>query len=347
MKAHTLTRPLVIAVAALSLLALLMVSRGVPAEAAETITLKVADSFPTTHYVVNQATKPWMDRVVQLSTTKVVFEYYPSEQLGKANDMLNLVRSGVADIVYTSPGSNTGEFPLHGIVSLPGLYDSSTEGLTIIKELYKEAPLQEEWTKKGVQPLIVWALPNYEIFSTKAVIKVEDVKGLKLRSFGGALDWTIKALGGVPVSIPAADMYTALQRSTVDGVITPYTSAQSYKLEEICKYATLGARLSASTPVYCIRIDRLQKLPADVRNAMTKATEETVARVCKYQDDQVAQVVVDFEKKGVKINRLSKDDARLWQKALDPVTEQWIKQMETRGLPGKQVVDALRRVTGR
>ena len=89
------------------------------------------------------------------------------------------------------------------------------------------------------------------------------------------------------------------------------------------------------------------KVSAPQTRAMTKATEETVARVCKYQDDQVAQVVVDFEKKGVKINRLSKDDARLWQKALDPVTEQWIRQMETRGLPGKQVVDALRRVTGR
>ncbi|MBP1750764.1 MAG: hypothetical protein H6Q52_3303, partial [Deltaproteobacteria bacterium] len=32
---------------------------------------------------------------------------------------------------------------------------------------------------------------------------------------------------------------------------------------------------------------------------------------------------------------------------LEPVTEQWIKQMEAKGLPGKQVVDAWKKVSGR
>ena len=83
MKARTLARPLVMVAAALALFAVLLVSRAALAQPAQTITLKLADSLPTTHYVVVQAAKPWMDRVVQLSKTKVEFQYYPSEQLGK------------------------------------------------------------------------------------------------------------------------------------------------------------------------------------------------------------------------------------------------------------------------
>ena len=58
---------------------------------------------------------------------------------------------------------------------------------------------------------------------------------MKIRTLGGAQDSVIKALGGVPVQIPAPDLYTALQRGTVDGTIMAYTSAQSYKMDEICQ----------------------------------------------------------------------------------------------------------------
>jgi len=54
--------------------------------------------------------------------------------------------------------------------------------------------------------------------------------------------------------------------------------------------------------------DRLQKLPADVREAMMKASEEIIAAVAKYLDGQVTQNVSSFEKQGMQINRVSKDE---------------------------------------
>ena len=346
MKAHTLARPLVMVAATLVFLAVLPVSRAAQAQPAQTLTLKVADSLPTTHYFSFQAVKPWMDRVVQLSKTKVEFQHFPSEQLGKHKDMLNILRTGVADVVGVP--IEAGEFPLHTFFGLPGRYDTSSEGTRIYQQLLKEGPLREEFAKFGARPLFVWATPTYEIFSAnKAVVKLEDVKGLKIRSVGGAQDSVIQALGAVPVTIPAPEIYTALQRATVDAAMMVYTSAPAYKLEEVAKYATFGARLGGVTQGFTIMEDRLQKLPADVREAMMKASEEIIAAVAKYLDGQVTQNVSSFEKQGMQINRVSKDEVARWARALEPVTEQWIKQMEVKGLPGKQLVDAWKKVAGR
>ena len=163
MQVRTLARSLVIVAAALALLAVLPVS----GQSAETVKLKMADSFPTSHYVVSQAAKPWMDRVVQLSKTKVEFQYFPSEQLGKQSDMVNLLRTGVAEVVYTSPTGLSGDFPLHTFFFLPNLFGTCTEGTRIYQQMLKEGPLLEEFTKKGARPLFLFTIPTYEIFTVK------------------------------------------------------------------------------------------------------------------------------------------------------------------------------------
>jgi len=348
MKVRTLARSLVMVGATFALLAVLPVSGAALAQPAQTIKLKIADSLPTTHYVVLQAVRPWMDRVVQLSKTKVEFEYFPSEQLGKLSDMVNLLRTGVADIAYTAPAAIPGDFPLHTFFMLPNVYHSSVEGTRYCQAMLKGGALLEEFTKKGIRPLLAWVLPPGDIFTTrKAIVKPEDVKGMKIRTLGGTQDSAIKALGGVPVQIPAPDLYTSMQRGTVDGAIMVYSSAKSYKIHEIVKNATLGTGLGTGALAYAITEQTWQKLPADVREAMTKASEEIVTSLTKYVDDEDIQTASFFEKAGVMINRPPKDEMPRWEQALSPLTEQWIKQMEGKGLAGQQVFDAYKKAAGR
>ncbi len=87
------------------------------AQAQTKITLRVADSFPTGHYIVDYATKFWMDSVTKATNGQVTFEYYPSEQLGKAKDMLALTQSGVTDIAYVAPSLQPWYTPATGTSS--------------------------------------------------------------------------------------------------------------------------------------------------------------------------------------------------------------------------------------
>jgi TRAP-type C4-dicarboxylate transport system substrate-binding protein len=65
------------------------------------------------------------------------------------------------------------------------------------------------------------------------VNKFEDLKGLKLRVAGGELIEMVKAMGAQPAFIAPPEMYTALQRGTVDGAIFPAHDLRLLKLSEV------------------------------------------------------------------------------------------------------------------
>jgi TRAP-type C4-dicarboxylate transport system substrate-binding protein len=77
--------------------AIVLACTASPTWSADTITLRVGDSFPGGHYIV-PLLKKWMDEATRRSDGRIKFEYFGSEQLGKAKDLLSLTLSGVSDI---------------------------------------------------------------------------------------------------------------------------------------------------------------------------------------------------------------------------------------------------------
>src|SRR5581483_8739700 len=69
----------------------------------QSITLKLATNLPPTHYLSMQGDKVFMDQVQSLSGGKIKIQYFPSDELGKAADMVTMANSGIADIVAGSP----------------------------------------------------------------------------------------------------------------------------------------------------------------------------------------------------------------------------------------------------
>ena len=53
---------------------------------------------------------------------------------------------------------------------------------------------------------------------------------------GGAV--VIKKLGAVPVGLAGAEIYEALERGTINGVVMPPTGINTWKLIEVAKYYT-------------------------------------------------------------------------------------------------------------
>lgn len=68
-------------------------------------------------------------------------------------------------------------------------------------------------------------------FTDKRVTSHADLAGMKMRAPGGAANLArFKAFDATAVSIPFSDLAQALQRQTVDGVLTTHESARSAKL---------------------------------------------------------------------------------------------------------------------
>ena len=73
------------------------------------------------------------------------------------------------------------------------------------------------------------------IHTKKAVNKLEDLKGMKIRCTGMAAK-IVAALGATPVAMPMGETYDALSRGVVDGSMAPQESLYGWKWGEVVKF---------------------------------------------------------------------------------------------------------------
>ena len=77
----------------------------------------------------------------------------------------------------------------------------------------------------------------------KPVEKVADYKGLKMRTSGTAQATMYKALGAVPVGLSSKEIYTGLQRGTIQGATSGISRWRRSKLYEVAPYLTIDPTL--------------------------------------------------------------------------------------------------------
>tara|TARA_Y100001933_G_scaffold259466_2_gene309440 strand:+ start:607 stop:1650 length:1044 start_codon:yes stop_codon:yes gene_type:complete len=329
-----------IAAGAALMIAGALAPQGVVAE----VTLKVADTFPPGHYIVETGTRYWMDRVTELTDGEVKFQYFGAGQLGSLRDMFSMVQSGVVDIGYVPPAYNGGTMPLAGVHTLPGLFSQSTVGTPAFFDTVTSDPiLQNDFLANGMRP--VWGVmtSTYNLFTRgKEIDGLEDIKGLKLKTIAGNMAESVKALGGAPVDIPSPETYQAIRTGTVDGTIFPTTSVYSYKLDEVIDTAVMGIDLFVYWAPYVIREDVWQGLAPAHREAMQQAAQEAMQRVAEETDRSAAELEGKMRNSGIKVIVLDEAQREQVKAATVPVFDAWVSGMEERGLPGDEVLEAFR-----
>ncbi len=317
---------------------------------AQGIKLRVGDSFPANHYIAENATKPWMENIRKITGGKVEFEYYPSEQLGKAKDLLSLTQTGAIDIGYVAPAFVTDKLPLTVVGELPLNFTKSCEATAALWAVAKEGGVLDkaEFAPNKVKVLWSMVLPPYQLYMAKDNIAALDVvKGRKIRTSGAAKVLALRKLGAVPVSIPSPEMREALHRGTVDGMLLPHNSVASYGLSTGFKYATVGHNFGSFVVTYLISRDKWNSFPEDVRKAFDQAGEEVMKSICKYTDDAEAKDVEALKKDGVNFISLNPAEAAKLKEIMDGVSDEWAKLLDGRNRPGTEVLKAFQAALGK
>jgi TRAP-type C4-dicarboxylate transport system substrate-binding protein len=313
-----------------------------PAFAQEAKTkLKVADSFPAAHYM-SKIIKKWMQDVTEASGNAVEFEYFGAEQLGKAKDMLTLVQSGVTDIAYVAPAYVSEKMPLSSVAELPGGFDKSCTGTHAYWTLATGDGIiaKREMQPNGVHLLFTALGPPYQILSTKKIEGVPSLAGQKLRSYGGHQDTALKELGAVPVRMAAPEMYEAVTRATLDGVVIPYASVFSYKLQDVVKYATDGLNFGSVAFNYVMNEQKWKSLSPKVRAAFEKVGPMEIEYACQYLDKDASDAYEKLKAGGVNMVKFSRADETLVREKLSIIPKLWSTELDKRGKPGTEVLRA-------
>jgi TRAP-type C4-dicarboxylate transport system substrate-binding protein len=318
-------------------LALLSCSLAAPAQTV----LRAADSLPVGHFFSEKGLKFWMAEVRKQTNNAVDLQHFPAEQLGKAKDMLQLAMTGVADVAYVVPSYASDKIPLMTVSELPGLAKSSCQGTRAFMALAHGGILdKKELEPNGIVILFGTVLEPYQVYANKPINSLDGIKGLKLRTAGGAQAAAIKALGGVPVNMAAPETYDSLTRGTIDGVVFPSASLLAYDLPGRLKAGTTDVSFGTTVLTYAMSAKRFQAFPENVRKAMLTAGKAAAENVCQYLDQNAGANQARITAAGVTYFKLNDADRKRLAEASSAAQKEWATQLDRRGKPGTEVLDA-------
>lgn len=314
--------------------------------AGDSVELRVADHFPATNPHASEGSQAFIKHLEGASpeSAEVSVQYLGAEQLAGSAELFDAVRDGTTDIGAAVLAYVTTEIPEAEVAQLPGAFKSAEEGAQAFWQLVS-GPLQDDFLERGTRPLFATCLPPYQIVTTeKKLTGPADVKGMPLRSSGGALSLTIEKLRGIPIEVPAPEMYLAMQRGTVDGALVPLSSLPSYNIQEVADYATTNLALGSACTVWLINEDVWSGLSSDMQDAVIEAGELTQADIGKAMDEANVAAAENLTEGGMQLDDVP--DATGFESIVTTVADEWASDLDSKGYAGKATLEAWREFTG-
>lgn len=165
----------------------------------------------------------------------------------------------------------SGDVPMLDGVDLAGMNADIVQARKVADAMVPVA--NKELERLGIKLVATYPFSGQMLFCRKPVASLADLKGLKVRTNGPSAADLMKGLGAQPVSLAFGEVYTALERGTVDCGITGAGSGNGVKWPEVTTHLyTLP--LSWSTSGYFVNLAWWNKLDPAVRAQFEKTFSE-------------------------------------------------------------------------
>lgn len=169
-------------------------------------------------------------------------------------DTLRMVRTGAFDIVQSTVGAAARDDAFLEGIDLIGVSTDMDQLATVIEAFRPE--LEKRVAEKfNAKPLAVWPYGPQVFYCNAEINSLDDLEGLKIRSYTASMSNLIEALGASPVTMSFKEVYPALQRGVVDCAITSPTSGNTGNWPEVTThFVDLG--ISWSVNAHFINLDK-------------------------------------------------------------------------------------------
>jgi len=323
--------------------ALFATSTPVPAQ--EKITLRAADYIAPTHYITRFGIKNWIDNVSKMSNGRVEIRHFPSEQLGKANDLLSLVQAGTVDVAGVVPSFMSERMPLSTIGELPDHYRNACHGTKATADLMMNDGILAKMEQEPNNVVVLWTLatPIYTIFSKRDnLASLDALKGMKLRTLGGVMSHSIEKLGAVGVQMASPEIYESLARGTVDGLVYTHSAVVSAGLHKLVKSGLSGINFGGANFNYTMGKQRWNSLAPDVQKILLAAGRETMKSACVEIDKDTEVAKKKIVEAGIQFFEIPAAEKPRVNKILDEMAEDWVRDRAKRNKAAGDVYKAYR-----
>lgn len=314
--------------------------------AAQEVTLKFHHIWNTQAMASVNVISPWCDKIAAESSNKMKCQILPAMTGGGTPPQLvDRVKDGVDDLVITLPGYTAGRFPAMEVFELPFMTNSAEAGARAAWDYLQKYALKEF---PGTKILAMWIHDEgYVHTKDKPVKTLADFKGLKMRAPTRQTNKLLATLGASPVGMPLPAIPDAVSKGTIDGFMLPWEVMPSLKLQELVKFhsETDPSRpaLYSSVFIFAMNQAKYDSLPADLKAVIDRNSGAAYSQaIGKVWDNSQAAGRKAAQDRGNTFTMIPAAELDNWIKASAPLYDDFVADMDKRGMPGKQMLNDAR-----
>jgi TRAP-type transport system periplasmic protein len=299
------------------------------------ITLQFSSFFPPTDKL-STTLRDFGKDIETKTNGRVKIDFFPGGTLTPPHQTYDGVLKEVIDVGESSFAITSGRFPLMEALDLPSGAKNSVAMTRMANEFYKRFRPKE---LDGVRVLFLTA-PSPQYFHTKKPVrKLEDLKGMKIRCAGGAVVGVVKALGAVPVVMPASEVYDALSKGVMEGLVMNWAGVGQFKFYEVTNYTTVNHRVSVSAVGYIVmNKSKWEALPADAQKIIEQLSEEYAVKMALVWDEKDTESIKTSTAYKHQTINLSDAEEERWVEQVAPLYDAYVKDKSAKGLPAAEAV---------
>jgi TRAP-type transport system periplasmic protein len=283
-------------------------------------TIRISHATPaTSHY--GAGTQAFCAEIEKRTASRYKCQIQPN--VGDERASIEAVQLGPLDATNTSTGPVSNFVPEVGIVDIPFLFrDYDHARRTLDGPIGQD--LLAKFTAKGLVGL-AWTENGFRHMtnSKRAIIKPDDVKGLKVRTMQNPVHiQAFQSIGVQPTPMAFSELFTALQQGVVDGQENPIPVILSAKFSQVQKHLSLTGHVYS--PAVLILSPKLWNSLNDADKAhFREAAKIAAAAQRKKVNDDENSGIDQLKKEGVTVSNV---DGPAFRSAMTPVWSEFAKK---------------------
>lgn len=290
--------------------------------------------FPPTH-MASKVSAEWCQEIEKRSNGEVQIQHFAGGQLLQNDKVFDGVVQGIADIGFSNLAYTRGRFPEMEMCDLPLGMPSAWVSSHVVQEFYRKYQ-PKEFDKVKVIYFSACG-PNLIGTTVKPVRTLEDLKGQTLRATGRIAD-TAAALGATARPMGIGETYEAVKRNVISGVMLPLETYKGFRLGELLKYCTANWQVGNVYTFYAVmNKKKWDRLPENIKTIIDEVNAEYEEKIAQGWNQIDLAGSEFFKSKGGQVIQLGDAEAQRWNKAVEPVIDNYIQETSQKGVSAEEL----------
>ncbi len=233
-----------------------------------------ASFLPPAYRAVRLGVDGFVETLKRNAPPSTTIEFFDSGTLMKIDAQLPGLKIGTIQFMFHTSTYIADEFPILGVMELPGicdqLYDHG-ERLNMDSPLWRL--INDELAKKNLFMLSAGGgilEPEFIYSRETKIASLEDLKGKRCRIVSPMATELLKAYGVTAVRLASSEILVALQRQSIDAVLSPVDTILARNLHGYLRYCYKLPVTGATHGAFLMR-DVWDRMPEDDKAAFRQA----------------------------------------------------------------------------